>query len=165
MSRSSPSKFLSLIEPLEQTAFEKVYKFALTTPRHVAPLILLSTEGGDVPLTLGWTNQAPALLPNLEIRVIGECCSAGIYFLQGASHRTSVPTAVFMSHAFTWSADLTPETAADKLASVKADQSSILDLLVDRTHNDRTFWRRWLSRERYFGAEKALELGLIDEVL
>jgi ATP-dependent protease ClpP protease subunit len=141
-------------------------RVAATTPPDQKTLFLLETPGGLAHLTLG-LYQLLRPFSSLEVRAIGSCASAGIHILQAGSLRTCYTHSQFFSHAIQCEIGTVTSESADGVATQFAvDLGHWINVLTARTKKKKaTFWKDWLSRDRFFSADDALKMGLVDRIL
>lgn len=162
-----PNKVWALTGELDPPSVLNFLEAIHRTPTTASPLLLLDSPGGLAYSALGLYREATALLPSLETRAVGQCASAAVHLLQAGSRRTAYPHAAFFTHALQQGgADLDGATIAKVAEQFARDTAHWVRVLTERTKKKRaSFWTSFLKEDRYFPADEALKLGLIDEVL
>jgi len=161
--RSGDRPAWALFDEISAESALELYAAIATTEG--SPLILLDSPGGSVSLMLGLGSALAAKYPSLEIRVVGGAQSAAVDLLQFAALRTASPGAWFLTHPTSSDIPLTSGTAKSAARRLEDDDERIYKLYERRTGRPVRFWKRHFSRERTFGVDEALELGLIDRVV
>ena len=129
-------------------------------------LFLLETPGGLAHLTLGLLKELEPLAPGLETRAIGSCASAGVHLLQAGSRRTAYPHTQFFTHAISADTVVNTTNAKNVAISFEQDLDAWVEVIRRRTPKKRpAFWKHWFQLDRYFDAQEALSLGLIDAIV
>jgi ATP-dependent protease ClpP protease subunit len=103
-------------------------------------------------------------------RVVGHvenhCLSAALLLLQACEHRTASPDAVLMIHSVSTTVVGGVEELEASLETLRQFNADSFDLLVARTGAPREIINEFFDgASHYFTAERARELGLIDEVV
>lgn len=128
--------------------------------------IILNSDGGDVYESLGIIDYIRGLSVPVNIIARGRamsaaavilCCGTGV---RAASRLTTIMVHEASSEVF------------GKMADIKANVSHIDELeeefyklLAERTKHDVAFWKKACSKDFYMSAAKALELGIIDQII
>jgi len=122
--------------------------------------IVLNTTGGSTLSALA-IYEAIQSNPNpVNIVVQGSCLSAGMLILAAAQGRASTPSSQFLIHYGGGSYDDYFEKCAQDRQNAMFDQ-----LICERSLITPRLLKKLNSRETYFGAQKALELGLIERII
>ncbi len=98
--------------------------------------------------------------------VVGAAYSMAFWVLQNCQRRMCYPHARFMFHGYDMKSYRCDEPkfleqAQKNMQSHRED----LDFVIRRTHQSLDKWQEWSRNERYFSANEALELGIIDEII
>jgi ATP-dependent Clp endopeptidase proteolytic subunit ClpP len=128
--------------------------------------LLINTNGGDVYEALGIIDYMESLSVPVNVIARGRAMSAGAMILCcGTGKRIASKGTTIMVH----------EASAEifgKSADIKANADHIDDLEEDfyqvmekRTKQPADFWRKACRKDFYMSAEKAKELGIIDEII
>lgn len=131
--------------------------------------IRLHCVGGDC--SEGWAIYDALRRSGKKISatVEGTCASMATVVLLAASERKAVEHAHFLIHDARYMWLCLEEATADKMgdyADVLAEETQrILDLYVERTGADRAELEAMMKAEKWFGADRAKELGFISEIL
>jgi ATP-dependent Clp protease protease subunit len=128
--------------------------------------VLLNTNGGDVYEALGIIDYIESLEVPVNVIARGRVMSAGAMILCAATGtRAASKLTTIMVH----------EASAEifgKTADIKANADHIDELEEDfyrmmavKTKHNEEFWKKACRKDYYMSASKALELGLIDQII
>ena len=120
--------------------------------------VQLCTEGGDFYIGLAIYDLLKPYSPT--IKCVGCVMSAGTIILQAAGKAVSAPSCQFMIH---YGED--SNSSAGEAAHNRRMLKLMVDMMMDKVKVTRRTVKSWFNKETYFGAKKALEVGLIDEIL
>lgn len=128
--------------------------------------LLLNTNGGDVYEALGIIDYMQTLSIPVNVIARGRAMSAGAMILcAGTGFRAASKNTTIMVHEA--SANIMGKSADIKANAEHIDEleEDFYKLMADKTNQDEDYWRKACRKDFYMTAEKAKELGLIDEVL
>lgn len=128
--------------------------------------LLLNTNGGDVYEALGIIDYMQTLSVPVNVIARGRAMSAGAMILcAGTGLRAASKNTTIMVHEA--SANIMGKSADIKANAEHIDEleEDFYKLMADKTNQDEDYWRKACRKDFYMTAEKAKELGLIDEVL
>lgn len=128
--------------------------------------LLLNTNGGDVYEALGIIDYMQTLSIPVNVIARGRAMSAGAMILcAGTGLRAASKNTTIMVHEA--SANIMGKSADIKANAEHIDEleEDFYKLMADKTNQDEDYWRKACRKDFYMTAEKAKELGLIDEVL
>lgn len=128
--------------------------------------LLLNTNGGDVYEALGIIDYIQTLSIPVNVIARGRAMSAGAMILcAGTGLRAASKNTTIMVHEA--SANIMGKSADIKANAEHIDEleEDFYKLMADKTNQDEDYWRKACRKDFYMTAEKAKELGLIDEVL
>jgi ATP-dependent Clp protease protease subunit len=128
--------------------------------------LLLNTNGGDVYEALGIIDYMQTLSVPVNVIARGRAMSAGAMILcAGTGFRAASKNTTIMVHEA--SANIMGKSADIKANAEHIDEleEDFYKLMADKTNQDEDYWRKACRKDFYMTAEKAKELGLIDEVL
>lgn len=128
--------------------------------------LLLNTNGGDVYEALGIIDYMQTLSVPVNVIARGRAMSAGAMILcAGTGLRAASKNTTIMVHEA--SANIMGKSADIKANAEHIDEleEDFYKLMAEKTNQDEDFWRKACRKDFYMTAEKAKELGLIDEVL
>ena len=128
--------------------------------------LLLNTNGGDVYEALGIIDYIQTLSVPVNVIARGRAMSAGAMILcAGTGFRAASKNTTIMVHEA--SANIMGKSADIKANAEHIDEleEDFYKLMADKTNQDEDYWRKACRKDFYMTAEKAKELGLIDEVL
>ena len=125
--------------------------------------------GGDV--TEGWAivDKLRATGKTIIATVEGQCASMATIILCAASVRRAAPHASLLIHdpyipEYTLAGAYHAEDLERIAADLKVEREKMLSFYVERTGADRDVLDAQMNAGTYFGPEKALELGFIQEI-
>ncbi|KEJ91125.1 ATP-dependent Clp protease proteolytic subunit [Synergistes jonesii] len=95
----------------------------------------------------------------------GAVYSMGVPIMQAAARRYSYPNAEYLIHPVSAILYGTREQIEDGLTSVKNSEAAIVNLIAARSGMSAKEVSEMMRRDSYLTAEKALDLGLIDEII
>jgi len=128
--------------------------------------LLLNTNGGDVYEALGIIDYMESLEVPVNVIARGRAMSAGAMILccgtgvRAAAKSTSIMIHESSAEVYGKSADL--KANADHIEALDEDFYKVMET---KTKQSEDFWRKSCRKDFYMSAEKAKELGLIDEVI
>jgi ATP-dependent Clp protease protease subunit len=128
--------------------------------------LLLNSNGGDVYEALGIIDYIESLSVPVNIIARGRVMSAGAMILccgtgiRAASKSTTIMVHEASAEIFGKSADI--KANADHIDALEED---FYKIMANKTKQDEEFWRKSCRKDFYMTANKAKELGLIDEVI
>lgn len=128
--------------------------------------LLLNTNGGDVYEALGIIDYMQTLSVPVNVIARGRAMSAGAMILcAGTGLRAASKNTTIMVHEA--SANIMGKSADIKANAEHIDEleEDFYKLMAEKTNQDEDFWRKACRKDFYMTAEKAKELGLIDDVL
>ena len=128
--------------------------------------LLLNTNGGDVYEALGIIDYMQSLSVPVNVIARGRAMSAGAMILcAGTGLRAASKNTTIMVHEA--SANIMGKSADIKANAEHIDEleEDFYKLMADKTNQDEDYWRKACRKDFYMTAEKAKELGLIDEIL
>lgn len=128
--------------------------------------LLLNTNGGDVYEALGIIDYMQTLSVPVNVIARGRAMSAGAMILcAGTGLRAASKNTTIMVHEA--SANIMGKSADIKANAEHIDEleEDFYKLMADKTTQNEDYWRKACRKDFYMTAEKAKELGLIDEVL
>jgi len=128
--------------------------------------LLLNTNGGDVYEALGIIDYMQTVSVPINVIARGRAMSAGAMILcagtglRAASKNTTIMVHEASANIMGKSADI--KANADHIDELEED---FYRLMAEKTNQNEEFWRKACRKDFYMTAEKAKELGLIDEVI
>lgn len=131
--------------------------------------IRLHCVGGDC--SEGWAiyDALRRTGKKISATVEGTCASMATVVLLAASERKAVEHAQFLIHdaRFMWLCleEATADKMGDYAEMLATETQRILDLYVERTGADRAELEEMMKAEKWFDADRAVELGFISEIL
>jgi ATP-dependent Clp endopeptidase proteolytic subunit ClpP len=128
--------------------------------------LLINTNGGDVYEALGIIDFMASLSVPVNVIARGRAMSAGAMILCcGTGIRAASKNTTIMIHEA--SAEIYGKTADIKANADHIDQleEDFYKIMAQRTKQDETFWRKACRKDFYMSAEKALEYGIIDQII
>jgi len=128
--------------------------------------LLLNTNGGDVYEALGIIDYIESLSVPVNVIARGRVMSAGAMILccatgiRAASKLTTIMVHEASAEIFGKTADI--KANADHIDQLEED---FYKMMAARTKHNEDFWRKACRKDYYMSASKALELGLIDQII
>jgi len=123
-------------------------------------LLILCSNGGE----LGFASAIHDEIrnhPEVAVRASGMCHSAAVFVLMAAEKRVATPNTSFQVHKCV----VEGQVGEAERAEAERVNTLLRDLLVERTNLTREQSEELMQRGEYFGVEKALEIGLIHEIV
>lgn len=129
--------------------------------------IKLSTLGGDTLATLGIVNRIERSPCHTTVIASGYCMSAGLSILAAADHRQADKDTIFMHHQCQYSMPYAAHgMQKNELEFTERMETLRFKALARQTGTPATKWKKLATvKDYYFTSEKAVELGLIHELL
>ena len=127
----------------------------------------LHSPGGSVFDGLDMYTSARAKVEegtNLEICIDGLAASMTFVFMLAADRRVAAKNAMFMIHGPSGRPTGTIAQVESGLESMRIARAQMKQIIVDRTGQSEEVVEGWLSRDTWFSAEQALQLGIIHEI-
>lgn len=135
--------------------------FLTTLLAFEAERLILCTSGGDVHISLAAADFV--FRRGTEIIVTGQCMSAGLVILASSHSRKATALTRFYNHPCSeWTPDGSSKTSDPEMKLLDRLCARILGNATDK---EPEFWMDSSWDNHYFGAEEALELGLIQEII
>lgn len=151
--------------------FRDIDDFIASVPENDPDIeLLIKCRGGDC--AEGWAmyDKLRATGKTITATIEGECASMATILLLAAprERRRAREHATLLIHN-PYTAGAWGELNADRLQELsdelREEQNRILDLYVERTGSDRDTLQEVMNEGKFFGVDKALELGFISEVV
>jgi len=128
--------------------------------------LILNSNGGDVYESLGIIDYIQGLSVPVNVIARGQAMSAAAVILCcGTGVRAASKNTTIMIHEAS-------SEVYGKMADIKANVDHINELeerfyqlMADKTKRPVDFWKQLCSRDYYMTAAKALELGIIDQII
>lgn len=155
---AKPVPTLWLRGEVNQEMTELVMQFYATNKQTLV-LIYLNSEGGEIV-------QAREIVRMIEqndnttIIAYGECASAATLILQAAKQRVATSTCEFLIHYGTEEIE-----SADDRKRADKELKWMKRLYLKKCTVSKQALGRWFNKDTYMDAERALKVGLIDEVI
>ena len=128
--------------------------------------LLINSNGGDVYEALGIIDYMETLSIPVNVIARGRAMSAAAMILccgtgtRAASKNTTIMVHEASANIFGKSADI--KANAEHIDELEED---FYKMMAKKTKQDEDFWRKACRKDYYMTAEKAAELGLIDQVI
>ena len=128
--------------------------------------VLINSNGGDVYEALGIIDYIQTLSVPVNVIALGRamsaaamilCCATG---LRAASSSTTIMVHEASAEIYGKSADI--KANADHIDEL---EESFYKLMAEKTKQNEEFWRKACRKDFYMSAVKAVELGIIDQVI
>lgn len=157
--------FWLLFGELDDDAGAGIYEAFYRADPSKPILFFLNSPGGDALLGLSLAHEIHTHFERLETRAIGNCGSTAVVLLQAGTVRTTNPYTEFYTHnPRALKVEMLPTDAPSFTASLLRNASDWHKFFAKRTKRPAKFWADFLSHDRYFDAQEALRLGLVDRV-
>lgn len=128
--------------------------------------LLINSNGGDVYEALGIIDYMNSIEVPVNVIARGRAMSAGAMILccgtgiRAASKNTTIMVHEASAEIFGKSSDI--KANADHIDVLEDD---FYKLMAEKTNQNEEFWRKACRKDFYMSAQKAVELGLIDQVI
>lgn len=128
--------------------------------------LIIGTYGGESYGMYGMIDIIRTSSIKIDTTAVGAAFSAGAWVLAaGTGTRRAYENAYIMMHQLRGGQDGTMQEMDQTNKHYKAMQKLSERLLAKFTNKDEKFWGRVCKKEFYMDAQKALELGVIDEII
>lgn len=129
--------------------------------------VYINSPGGDCYCGFAIYDTLTKCKSIVHTIVIGHAMSMATVIALAGDKRTAYNNARFMTHS------VTDKPLEGKVVDLKINfkesevlLKKIIDIYAEKTNKDAAWWHRFIEyKDRYFGAEEALELGFVDNVL
>lgn len=128
--------------------------------------LLLNTNGGDVYEAMGIIDYMNSLKVPVNVIARGRAMSAGAMILCcGTGLRAASKSTTIMVHEA--SAEIFGKTADIKANADHIDEleEEFYRMMAEKTKQNEDYWRKACRKDFYMSATKAIELGLIDQII
>ena len=130
-------------------------------------ILYVNSDGGDVTQALAlYDVMRQSDIPTI---CLGSVMSCATVIAASGSYRYAMPNTTFMIHSVTFGGGdaASPAYAQAHLDDALRLQDRMASLLAFHSKKGKAFWKRKMSdrHDVFFDARKALEWGLIDEIL
>lgn len=163
------SRVLVLDEPVSQESCMSLIKSMLVLEREDAdaPITLvISSPGGSVYAGLALVDVMQHLSCPVNTIATGMVASMASVILAAGSHRMAYAHAYVLIHQLMGSSGMAQQTDIEIVANHTTELRGVLDkLLAERGACTESEFHDMTERDCWCNAERALELGLIDEIL
>ncbi len=163
------SRVLILNEPVTQQNAMMLIKSLLVLERQnpEEPVtLLISSAGGDVYAGLALIDAMQGLSCPVNTVATGMVASMAAVILAAGSHRAAYPHAYVLIHQLMGGSGMAQQTDIEIAANHASELRSVLDnLLSEHGRATADQFHAMTERDCWCTAERALELGLIDEIL
>lgn len=163
------SRVLILDEPVTQQNAMMLIKSLLVLERQnpEEPVtLLISSPGGDVYAGLALIDAMQGLSCPVNTVATGMVASMAAVILAAGSHRAAYPHAYVLIHQLMGGSGMAQQTDIEIAANHASELRSVLDnLLSEHGRATADQFHAMTERDCWCTAERALELGLIDEIL
>jgi ATP-dependent Clp protease, protease subunit len=142
--------------------------YRLDTLESESPIrIVLSSTGGDVDCGFAMYDAVRQLNTEVHIEAIGPAQSIAVLFLQSADKRAMAPNSSLLLHDFRASLDTVNGRTFESYSryEITHRRKRYCEIIAERAGLTARRVLGMCMRETYLTPEKALSLGLIDEIL
>jgi ATP-dependent Clp protease, protease subunit len=131
-------------------------------------IININSDGGCTRQMFAIADLIRRMRPEVTCIVDHIALSAGGLILACGDKRVASESASILIHGFSWIAgwDKTP-SHKNKLNEIERREDLFCNILEQQTKKAFDYWKNIVSQseDKWFGAEEALEVGLIDEII
>lgn len=132
--------------------------------------IIMNNIGGDPDHGMAIYDAIRLSPCHITIKAMGNAQSMGSIILQAADHRAMSPNTAFMIHYGGFAMHGHAKDVYAQVEKNKTIDKLMIDIFIEKIkEKDPSFARKKLEDmvnfDKYFSADRALELGLIDEIL
>lgn len=158
---------ITLDTPLELIEFiDYIIDYGDPSKKDDPITIVIASYGGESYGLLGAIDVIRSAPVKINTLGIGGCFSAGAWLLvAGTGTRSVYKHTSIMLHQTRGAQQGTMQEMAHTTKHYKELQDIAESILVECSNKDKAFWKSNLKKEFYINAEKALEYGLIDEII
>lgn len=133
--------------------------------RKKTPIVVkLMSDGGCIFEAAAIAGRLLESPNHVEIQAYGMNASASLSLLAVGDVRKASRTSRFLHHDAATIVGGRVSTMANSIQGIQKAEKSRLKWLAEFTKKDADWWQRMAVPELFFGAEEALEWGLIDEI-
>lgn len=127
--------------------------------------IILNSFGGCVYSGLAIFDAIRACPNYVTIEVFGAAMSVASLILQAGDYRILHPNSTIMIHdGYDSASDLIPKSIEAQAAYGKHLRKKFYEIYASRSSKGLTYWESACAADTYYTADKAVELGLADEI-
>lgn len=131
-----------------------------------APIgIILCSEGGDWNACMAIYERLRGLACPANITVYGEASSSASIILQAGTHRVLGKHAVIVVHDGVAGIEGSPKDVEAFAVASRNARLTMYRIYSERTGLSAEYWEGVCAHDKYFSANEALDVGLIDEIL
>ena len=129
--------------------------------------LYINSPGGSVTAGLSIYDTMKFIKPDVSTMCIGQAASMGAFLLAGGTKgkRMALPHSRVMIHQPSGGAQGQASDIEIQANEIIELRSKLNKLLADNTGKDQDVISRDTERDRFMGAEEALEYGLVDKVI
>ena len=129
--------------------------------------LYINSPGGSVTAGLSIYDTMKFIKPDVSTMCIGQAASMGAFLLAGGTQgkRMALPHSRVMIHQPSGGAQGQASDIEIQANEIIELRSKLNKLLADNTGKDQDVISRDTERDRFMGAEEALEYGLVDKVI
>jgi len=104
-------------------------------------------------------------VPNTTIGVVvGQAMSTASIILQACTHRVIMPNSWIMVHAGSTALDDHSINVEVEGEQIKKLRMKMISIYAERSGHRKSDWNRWTKFNKYYNAEEALKIGLVDKI-
>ncbi len=163
------SRVLVLDGPVTQQSATELVKglMVLENQDAQAPVtLLISSPGGDVYAGLALIDVMQGLSCPVNTVAVGVVASMAAVVLAAGAHRAAYPHAYVLIHQLMSGSGMAQQSDIEIAANHAAELRGVLDdLLAERSLPSAEEYHQMTERDCWCSAARALELGIVDEVL
>lgn len=135
-------------------------------PNSTSLTIYISSPGGNVDIAVELFNFLRLL--DCTVRTVNISCvnSAAIIIFAAGEERIALPCSSFYVHSVTknLNGDFTADDLLREANEMKANTDKIATILAHASNKNKAYWKRLMRKGCLLTAEKAKELGLVNDI-
>jgi ATP-dependent Clp protease protease subunit len=128
--------------------------------------IYISSGGGDWYAGMAMYDRIRASKCHISTLAVGEAMSMGSILLQAGDVRCASPNTTIMIHDGYEDNGMQTPSGNDNLAKhSKQLRSMMYEIYASKSSHPVNYWKRTCKKDKFYTAEEALKVGLIDKIL
>ena len=135
-------------------------------PNATSLTIYIFSPGGNVDIAVELFNFLKLL--DCTVRMVNTSCvnSAAVIIFAAGTERISLPCSSFYVHSVTknLNGDFTADDLLREANEIKANTDKIAEILAHASNKNKAYWKRLMRKGCLLTAEKAKELGLVNDI-
>lgn len=144
----------------------EIKKLTEEFPKSESLTIYISSPGGNVDISIELFNFLKLL--DCKVRTVNISCvnSAAIIIFAAGDERVCLPCSSFYVHSITkkLNGDFTADDLLREAKEMSANTDKVATILADVSKKNKNYWKRLMKKGCLLTAQKAKELGLINDI-